>query len=177
MFGSGPIGLAIIQVLLAIGATEVFVSEPRDARRELAEAMGATIIDPTGTDVVRRIKATTDGGPDASFEVAGVEATYNDAISSVKPDGTVIVVSMFEETVETHPNSVVMAERTIRGTMSYLAGDRADGEFRAVMRMFANGQLDPERLVTDVIPLANINNGFDSLADSESEQVKILVEP
>lgn len=177
VFGCGPIGLAIIQVLSAVGATEVFVSEPRDVRRELAAAMGATTIDPTETEPVRRIKSATDGGPDASFEVAGVEATYNDAISSVKRDGTIVVVSMFEDTLETHPNTIVMAERTIKGTMSYLAGDRADGEFRAVMRMFENGQLNPERIVTDTIPLTNIEEGFDSLADPENEQVKILVEP
>lgn len=177
VFGCGPIGLAIVQVLQAAGATEVFVSEPRDARRELAGDRDATTIDPSESDAVRQIKAATDGGVDVSFEVAGIEPTYNAAVSSVKRDGTVVVVSVFEDTVETHPNNVVMAERTVRGTMSYLAGDRADGEFRAITKMFENGQLDPEQLVTDTISLDEIAAGFESLCDSESDQVKILVEP
>jgi len=48
-------------------------------------------------------------------------------------------------------------------------GDRADGEFQAVTRMFADGQVEPERLVTDTISLDDISDGFESLQSSESE--------
>lgn len=177
VFGSGPIGLAIAQVVHAAGATEVFVSEPRDARRELAGDLGATAIDPVETNAVRRLKAATDGGADVAFEVAGIEQTYNDAIASTKRDGTVVVVSVFEDAVETQPNGIVMAERTVKGTMSYLGSGRTDGEFQSVASMFANGQLKPEQLVTETISLEDIAIGFESLRDAESEQIKILVEP
>ncbi|MFC7157657.1 2,3-butanediol dehydrogenase [Halomarina halobia] len=176
VYGSGPIGLAIVQVLHAAGTTDVFVVEPRAARRELAGDFGAMTINPIESDAVRRVKAATDGGTDAAFEVAGIEQTYNAAISSTKRDGTVVVVSVFEDTVETHPNSIVMAERTVRGTMSYLANDRADGEFQAVTKMFADGQLAPDQLVTSVISLSDIVTGFESLRDPESDDIKILVE-
>lgn len=177
VFGCGPIGLAIVQVLQAAGTTDVFVSEPRDVRRKLAGDLGATTINPVENDAVRQIKAATDGGADVGFEVAGIEQTYNEAISSSKRDGTVVVVSVFEDSIDTHPNSIVMAERTVKGTMSYLASDRVDGEFRAITKMFSNGQLDPVQLVTDMISLEDITAGFESLRDPESEQVKILVEP
>lgn len=177
IFGSGPIGLAITQVVRAAGATDLFVSEPRDARRDRAADLGTTAIDPTEIEPIRRIKRATDGGVDVAFEVAGIEQTYNDAISSTRRDGTVVVVSMFEAPVETHPNTVVMAERTIEGTMSYTAGDGNGSEFRSIIKLFENGQLDPERLVTDTIPLEDIAGGFGSLRDPDSEQIKILVEP
>jgi (R,R)-butanediol dehydrogenase/meso-butanediol dehydrogenase/diacetyl reductase len=177
IFGSGPIGLAITQVVRAAGATDLFVSEPRDARRARAADLGATAIDPTETEPVRRIKRATDGGVDVAFEVAGIEQTYNDAVSSTRRDGTVVIVSMFEAPIETHPNTVVMAERTIEGTMSYTAGDRHDSEFHSILKLFDDGRLDPEQLVTDTISLEDIVDGFESLRDPESEQIKILVEP
>ena len=177
VFGSGPIGLAIIQILCAAGATDVFVSEPRDSRRELAENLGATVVNPVKHDARKRIKAATEGGADIAFEVAGIEQTYNDAISSTKRDGTVVVVSVFEDAIKTHPNTIVMAERTVKGTMSYLAGNRADGEFQSVTKLFASGQLDPDRLVTGTVSLDDIGAGFESLRDPESDHAKILVEP
>jgi (R,R)-butanediol dehydrogenase/meso-butanediol dehydrogenase/diacetyl reductase len=176
VFGCGPIGLAILQVLRATGATDVFAVEPRDARRELAADFGATPIDPTETGAVKRIKSATGDGTDVAFEVAGIEQTYNDAISSTVRDGTVVVVSMFEEAIRTHPNTVVMAERTVKGTMSYLGSERSDGEFRSVVDLFASGRLDPERLVTETIGLADVESGFRSLGTPEDEQIKILVE-
>ncbi|MEF8777522.1 MAG: 2,3-butanediol dehydrogenase [Natronomonas sp.] len=177
VFGSGPIGLGIVQMVRAAGATDVFVSEPRDARRKRAADLGATTVDPTETDPISVIKSSTDGGTDIAFEVAGIEQTYNDAITSTRRDGTVVVVSMFEHSIETHPNRIVMAERTIEGTMSYLAGDRSDGEFQSVVKLLDSGQLDPEQLITDTISLEDIADGFESLRDPESGQIKILVEP
>jgi (R,R)-butanediol dehydrogenase/meso-butanediol dehydrogenase/diacetyl reductase len=177
VFGSGPIGLGIVQLVRAAGATDVFVSEPRDARRKRAADLGATTVDPTETDPISLIKSSTDGGTDIAFEVAGIEQTYNDAITSTRRDGTIVVVSMFEHSIETHPNRIVMAERTIEGTMSYLAGDRSDGEFQSVVKLFDGGQLDPEQLITDTISLEDIADGFESLRDPESDQIKILVEP
>ncbi|MFO7926772.1 2,3-butanediol dehydrogenase [Natronomonas sp.] len=177
VFGAGPIGLAITQLARAAGATDLFVSEPRDARRERAADLGATTVDPTDTAPIHRIKRATDGGTDIAFEVAGIEQTYNDAITSTRRDGTVVVVSMFEGPVETHPNTVVMAERTIEGTMSYTAGDRNGSEFRSIIKLLDDGQLDPEQLITDTILLEAVPEGFESLRTPESEQIKILVEP
>lgn len=176
VFGCGPIGLAILQVLRAAGATGVFAVEPRDARRELAAGVGVTTIDPTEDDAVSRIKNTTGGGTDVAFEVAGIEQTYNDAISSTVRDGTVVVVSMFQEPVQTHPNTVVMAERTLKGTTLYLKNKRSHGDFQSVVDLFASGQLDPERLVTDIIKLSDIESGFRSLREPGDEQIKVLVE-
>jgi (R,R)-butanediol dehydrogenase/meso-butanediol dehydrogenase/diacetyl reductase len=90
-------------------------------------------------DAVRQMKSATDGGADVSFEVARIDATYNGAISNVKRDGTVVVVSVFEGTVETNPNDIVMAEWVVRGTMSYLTSNYSGDEFRAVAEMMANG--------------------------------------
>jgi (R,R)-butanediol dehydrogenase/meso-butanediol dehydrogenase/diacetyl reductase len=178
VFGSGPIGLSVIQCARTAGAGRIFVSEPRAARRDRAAACGADeLIDPTTADAVDRITGATDGGVDAAFEVAGVEATYNAALRSTRPGGTATVVSIWEGAVTADPNALVLGERTVTGTLAYLGGPRSGEEFGMVIEMLAEGTLDPEPLLTDQIGLDGVEAGFEALLDEESDQVKILVEP
>lgn len=179
VFGSGPIGLSVIQCARAAGAGTIYVSEPRKARRQLAADCGADErIDPSDTDAVEYIAANTDGGADITFEVAGVEASLNDAINSTAPRGRTTIVSIWEDEVSTHPNTLVLGERTVTGTLAYLGGPRSGEEYGMVIDMLADGQLDPGPLITGRIGLEEIvEEGFEQLIDPESDHVKILVKP
>ncbi|WP_082682269.1 2,3-butanediol dehydrogenase [Haloferax profundi] len=179
VFGSGPIGLAVIQAARAAGAGTIYVSEPRQARRERAADCGADVlVDPSSTDAVEYITSNTDGGVDVSFEVAGVEASFNDAVQSTRPSGTTTVVSIWEEEASTHLNNVVLGERTVTGTLAYLGGPRSDEEYGMVIEMLGDGRLDPDPFITDRIGLDElVDEGFERLIDPESDHVKILVKP
>jgi len=179
VFGSGPIGLAVIQCARAAGAGRIVVSEPRPARRERAVDCGADeVVDPAETDAVEYVRSTTDGGADATFEVAGVEASFNDAVASTVPGGRTTVVSIWEEAVGTHLNELVLGERTVTGTLAYLGGPRAAEEYGMVIEMLGDGRLDPDPFITGRIGLEGIvEEGFERLLDPESEHVKILVRP
>jgi len=179
VFGSGPIGLSVIQVARAAGATPIIVSEPRDARRELAAECGADVLlDPSDVDVVDRVRDETNGGVDVAFEVAGISATYNAAVESTRNGGRIMVVSIWEDVVETHPNTIVLSERTVRGSIAYRGGPRSGEEFGMVVDMLADDRLDPESLITDRIDLDGVvDAGFEALLDETSDQVKILVSP
>lgn len=178
VFGAGPIGLGVVQALQAAGAREVFVSEPRDSRREVAADLGATTIDPSEERAVREIKTAVEGGADVTFEAAGVSPSLTDAVRASRKDGTVCVLSIFEEPAEFNPNLVMMAERDLVGSIAYDIGPLADrGEFPAVVRMLDDGRLDPSPLITSELPLSRVTEGFDRLADPESDEIKILVRP
>ncbi|WP_435197026.1 2,3-butanediol dehydrogenase [Natronomonas sp. EA1] len=177
VFGGGPIGLAVVQCARAAGAGTVFLSEPRAARRERAADCGADeCIDPTETDAVRAIKSTTDGGVDIAFEAAGVAAAFTDSVRATAPQGRTTVVSLWEEAVTTNPNHIVLAEKTVTGSVAYHGPD-VDGEFEMVVQLLVDGRLDPDPLVTGRLPLDRITEGFDRLRDPESDDVKLLVEP
>jgi (R,R)-butanediol dehydrogenase/meso-butanediol dehydrogenase/diacetyl reductase len=180
VFGAGPIGLGILQTAVAAGAREVYVSEPRDARRELADRLGATeAFDPSETDPAAASSAATDGGTDVAFEVAGVEDTLMGAVLATRKAGTTVVVSLFEETPAFDPNLVMAGERRLVGSYGYRGGPQSGrGEFRTVLRMLRDGRLAAEPMVTAEIGLENIAaDGFEALRDPDGDHVKILVEP
>lgn len=172
VFGAGPIGLGIVDAVTDGGARTVLVSEPDAARRAAAADLGAdAVIDPTETDPVDRIDEATDGGADVSFEAAGVSETFTQSLRATKYGGTVAVVSVFEAHADVHPNDIVQAERNVVGSFAY------DDEFPITLEMMADDRLQPERYITDEVPLDRVESAFDRLTDPERDDVKILVEP
>jgi (R,R)-butanediol dehydrogenase/meso-butanediol dehydrogenase/diacetyl reductase len=179
VFGSGPIGMAVIQSVRLAGAGEIIASEPQEVRREAAARSGAdTVLDPTETDAVDWIYSETNSGVDVAFEVAGVEATFNDALISTKSTGQTVVVSIWEEEISTDLNPIVIGERSVIGTNAYVGGPRSHEEFGRVIDMIGDEKLDPDPLITDRIGLSEIvDRGFDRLTETHTDQVKILVKP
>lgn len=179
VFGSGPIGLTVLQAAAATGANPVYVSEPNPSRRRLAEECGADeVIDPTSTDPVEYVAERTGDGVDVAFEVAGVEQSLNQALASTRSGGTTTVVSLFEDAVSIEPIDIVTGERTVVGTAAFHGGPRSAEEFDVTLANFASGAFDPEPLITSRIDLDEVvEGGFERLLDEESEEVKILVSP
>lgn len=178
VFGAGPIGLGVVAGAAASGAQDIYVSEPRAARREAAEALGAdTVLDPADTDVRAYVREKT-GGVDVSFECAGVGATLTAALRSTKYDGTVVVLSVFEDETTIHPNDIMQAERTLVGSFGFNGGPLVPwSEFGVALDMMADERIDPEPLITDVVSLADTATAFERLRDPASDQIKVLVEP
>lgn len=178
VFGAGPIGLGVVAGAAAAGAREIYVSEPRAARRAAAERLGAdTVLDPATDDARAAIREAT-AGVEVSFECAGTGATLTDALRSTKYDGTVVVLSVFEEEVAIHPNDVMQAERTLVGSFGFEGGPLAPrSEFGVALDILADGRIDPDPFVTDTVPLDETGAAFERLCDPSSDQIKVLVEP
>lgn len=177
--GMGPIGLGMIQLAKAAGASPVIASGHREARRQLARECGAdVVVDPRETDLAERAAEETEGGVDVSFEVAGNGSALNDAIKATKPSGHTTVLGVYKGPVEIDPMDFVNDERSINGSAAYETGPLADREFGEIYEMLARGELDADPLVTSRIALEDIvDDGFDALADSDSGEVKVLVKP
>ncbi|MDS0300183.1 2,3-butanediol dehydrogenase [Halogeometricum sp. S1BR25-6] len=172
VFGAGPIGLGIVDAAQSAGADRILVSEPRDARRDIASELGAdVVVDPREEDPTARFKAETEGGVDVGFEAAGISETLTQTLRSTKYDGTAVVVSVFEDDAQFHPNDIMQAERTVVGSFGYT------DEFPITLRMMADGRLNPEAFVTGTVELEDVDSAFRQLVDPDSEHVKILVEP
>lgn len=170
VFGAGPIGLLVVESLRVAGASEIHVVEPSEVRRRKALDLGATsAIDPTTQDAVAAIRAAT-GGVHVAFEVTGVPQVLPNCIDATRHEGQVLVVSIWESEASFQPNSVVLKERQLQGTIAYR------NVYPAVMALMTQGYFSADQMVTKRIPLDKIvAEGFEALV-AEKSQVKILVE-
>ncbi|MDR4887740.1 2,3-butanediol dehydrogenase [Fredinandcohnia sp. QZ13] len=169
VFGTGPIGLLVIEALKAAGATEIYAVELSEQRRQKAEELGAIGINPNNGDVVEQIQQLSNGGVDVAYEVTGVPAVLVQAINSTKYNGETMIVSIFETEATIHPQNIVMKERTITGIIGYR------DVFPAVISLMAKGYFPAEKLVTKRITLDDVvTQGFEGLL-KERNHIKILV--
>lgn len=169
VFGTGPIGLLVIEALKAAGASEIYAIELSEQRREKAEELGAIAIDPSQGDVVEQLHILTNGGVDVAYEVTGVPSVLVQAINSTKINGETMIVSIFEKEAPIHPQNIVLKERTVTGIIGYR------DVFPAVISLMAKGYFPADKLVTKRIKLDEvIDEGFEGLL-KERNQVKILV--
>lgn len=178
VFGAGPIGLGVVAGAAAAGAREIYVSEPRQARRDAAEALGADVVlDPTETDAVDEIQRATDR-VEVAFECAGTPETLTDALRATAYDETVVLLSVYEEEVPIHPNDLMQAERRLIGSFGFQGGPKADSsEFATALDLMADGRIDPEPMITGSVPLSETAAAFEDLGNPDSDRIKVLVEP
>lgn len=144
----------------AAGASKIISLDLSGARLEKAKEVGAThVINSGKVDAV-----------DVSFEVAGVEQTFKQAVQMTKARGIVTVISIFAKPISFSPMSLTTSGVKIISTFAY-----EPITFQQTIDMMANGQLKPQGIVTDKIELEEIvEAGFEALTNDKS-QAKILV--
>jgi (R,R)-butanediol dehydrogenase/meso-butanediol dehydrogenase/diacetyl reductase len=142
-----------------------------EARLEKAKEVGAThIINSGKVDPVEEVKKIEPNGVDASFEVAGIEPTFKQAVRMTKARGIVTVISIFAKPISFNPMSLTTSGVKITSTFAY-----EPITFQQTIDMMANGQLKPQGIVTDRIELKDIvEAGFEVLSNDKA-QAKILV--
>lgn len=174
VFGAGPIGLVTAAALRAVGAGQVVVVEPADARKAKAPGAGADVVlDPTEEDVPERVRELTGGaGADVTFECAGLDPVLAQAVASTRPGGTCVNVSIWGHPATFDVNSLVLSEIRLIGSLAYA------GRHPEVLELVRDGVVDVEQFITGRIALDDIvDQGFRELIDHKETNVKILVHP
>lgn len=173
--GAGPIGLATIECLKAAGARQVIVIQRKSIRQEYATRSGADVVlDPGTDDVVGRIRELTGGtGADIAFETTGSEQCYRLALDAIVFAGTLVITSIWEGDISYNPNTLVMGEKKIVGSICYC------NDFPSTIAMMADGRIPAEGYITKRVYLDDIvKEGFETLTGPDKKkQVKILVTP
>ncbi len=173
--GAGPIGLATVECLRAAGAKQVIMIQRKSIRQEYAKRSGASVVlDPNSDDVVGEIRRLTGGqGADIAFETTGAEQCYKLALDGIRFAGTLVVTSIWEGDIQYNPNSIVMTEKKIVGSICYC------NDFPATIAMMADNRIKAEGYITKKIYIDDIvKEGFETLTGpAKKAQVKILVTP
>jgi (R,R)-butanediol dehydrogenase/meso-butanediol dehydrogenase/diacetyl reductase len=146
VLGAGPIGLLVMQVLKAAGATAVYVSEPASARAESARVLGADLVlNPMEEDVVERILELSGGqGMPVAFDAAAARATFQQGMEMIRREGQLLVVSMAWEDVDLRTVDWIGREVEMKAAYGSLPID-----WRTVLNLMERGQLSEKSMVTD----------------------------
>ena len=169
--GAGPVGLMILLGLKAIGVQRIYVTEVSESRKRKAEELGTTaVLNPMKIKIPARIKDVTGGeGVDVAVEAVGIEATLKDCLASVRYRGKVLVQGIFTERIPVHMLGFVTRETVMIGA------NCVNPEL--AMSWIESRGIKPESIITKIIPLEKISEGFEALSRPTKEEIKILVQP
>lgn len=173
--GTGIIGTMIGELAKKQGAAYVAMSKRND--RKLARAKEAgyfdAYFDEGEPDVRRKMIKATKGGFDVAFEVVGAESTLDACIHTVKPGGTVVMIgNSMTETIPVNINRAVLQEVNLLGSVSCTRE-----EFTGTIDLIANGIIDPEQYVTDIVSLEELQSTFERLISKTDPILKAVVKP
>jgi propanol-preferring alcohol dehydrogenase len=114
VYGTGGVGLAMVQVLRELGARPIAVARNPE-RLALAAELGAVVtVNATGGDVAEQIRAATGGaGADVVFELVGTKESSAAALASLGKQGTLVYVGYSFDRIEIEPLALVVPEQRI----------------------------------------------------------------
>ncbi len=173
--GLGGVGLAALLGAVAAGATEVVAIDPFEEKLAIARSLGATrVYNAADRDVIERVRADTGGGVDHAVEVAGAVSAFDIAYRITRRGGQTVSAGLASPVAEFKIPSVniVADERTVRG--SYMGSCVPQRDIPRFINLYRAGRLPVDRLLTDVLPLEEINEGFDRLDRGEAIRQVVL---
>jgi L-iditol 2-dehydrogenase len=172
VFGSGPIGLFILQAARLAGAARLFATDlaSRPHRLEAARALGASVFAADGSEAGAVAREAGGFGLDVAIEAAGVQAAVDAAIDAVRPGGRVALAGIPADERTCFP-----AATARRKGLTISLVRRMKHTYPRAIALARAGLLDLRSVVTHRFPLAEAAAAFE-LA-SRREGLKVVVEP
>lgn len=162
--GAGPIGIMLTQVVLALGATEVIVSDLDASRRDRALSFGATRTIDAAEDVAQ-LGLDVDAFIDASGATPAVVA----GIMNVRPGGRVVLVGLGATEMPLPVVHIMNLELTVTGVYRYR------NTYPRAIALAASGRIDIDRFATATFGLDEVGQAFEASGDPSS--LKVIVKP
>jgi S-(hydroxymethyl)glutathione dehydrogenase / alcohol dehydrogenase len=164
VFGLGGIGLNVVQGARMAGANMIVGVDVNPAREPLARRFGLThFVEPKDVagDLVAHLVELTGGGADYSFECIGNVDVMRQALECCHRGwgvSVIIGVAGAGQEIRTRPFQLVTG-RVWKGTA--FGGARGRTDVPRIVDWYMDGRINIDDLITHVLPLERINEGFE----------------
>jgi len=171
VFGLGGIGLNVVQGLRLAGADQIVGVDLNDDKRAMAEYFGMTdFVNPSDVtgDMVGHLVELTGGGADYTFDATGSVNVMRTALESAHKgwgESIIIGVAAAGAEISTRPFQLVTG-RSWRGTA--FGGARGRTDVPKIVDWYMEGKIEIDPMITHVMSLDEINQGFDLMHSGES---------
>ena len=171
VFGLGGIGLNVVQGARMVGANMIVGVDLNPGREALAKKFGMThFVNPNDvkSDLVAHLVELTGGGADYSFECIGNVNVMRQALECCHRGwgvSVIIGVAGSGKEIATRPFQLVTG-RVWKGTA--FGGARGRTDVPKIVDWYMDGKINIDDLITHVLPLDRINEGFDLMHEGKS---------
>ena len=176
VFGAGPTGLLLAQLIANGGAASVTVAAPTQFKLDRAAALGidTTVLierdEPAATQQ-KLLDSSGGQGYDVVVEATGSTAVGDICVPLTRSGGTVLVygVTRADEVVTFHPFDVFRREITIKGSFAEMTS------FAAAIAALRAGRARTEGIITHRFSLDDYGRALDTLAHDRTAHKVVIV--
>ncbi len=176
VFGAGPTGLLLAQLLRTGGASSVTVAAPKQFKLDVAAGLGidrTVLIDRADAAATQATVMEASGG--AGYDIV-VEATGSTAIGDIcvpltRNGGTVLIygVTTAHEQVRFHPYDVFRREITIRGSFAEITS------FEAAIAALRSGRVRTDGIISHRFGLGEYGEALETLRSDPTAHKVVIV--
>ena len=176
VFGAGPTGLLLSQLIKASGAASVTVAAPKQFKLDVAKGLGidqTVLIDRKDMAGAQRAAMAASGGRgyDIVVEATGSSAVGNICVPLTRNGGTVLIygVTSDHETVTFHPFDVFRREITIRGSFAEMTS------FEAAISALRSGRVRTDGMISHRFSIDEYGKALETLRSDPTAHKVIIV--
>jgi alcohol dehydrogenase len=176
IFAQGPIGLCATAGAKLMGATLIIAVDGDRNRLQVARQMGADVtLDFHESDVVAEVQKLTGGGADVAIEALGTQETFEGALRSLRPGGTLSSLGVYSGKLQIpyEPFAAGLGDYRIVTTLCPGGKER----MRRLMEVVRRGRVDLTPLLTHTFSLDRINDAYDLFGSRAEGVLKVAIRP
>ncbi|HEY0715582.1 MAG TPA: zinc-binding dehydrogenase, partial [Polyangia bacterium] len=176
VFAQGPIGICATIGAKLMGAAQVIGIDGDEHRLAVARRMGADIVlDHRQVDVVAEVRRLTGGGADVAIEALGTQQTFENALASLRPGGTLSSLGVYSGKLQIPLQTFAAGLGDHRIVTTLCPGGKE--RMRRLMELVRCGRLDLTPLLTHRFRLADIGAAYDLFGSRRDGVLKVVVTP
>lgn len=174
IIGGGIIGLMAAEFAKLNGASYIALMETNMKRGRKAMKYGKVneVLNATNQDIIEKCLKKTNGGFDKVIECCGNKYAVSEAIMTVKPGGTIVLVGVSLTGVEIPLVASVMKEVNMQGAIAY-----NEVEFETVIKLIEKKIIDVSKYIDSKISLEKVQDAYLELTSGVTDKIKIVVKP
>jgi alcohol dehydrogenase len=176
VFAQGPIGLCATAGARLMGASLIIGIDGDEHRLAMAKRMGADVtLDYRDVDVVAEVKRLTSGGADVAIEALGTQQTFESALRSLRPAGTLSSLGVYSGKLEIPYDAFAAGIGDHRMVTTLCPGGKE--RMRRLMEVVRRGRVDLTPLLTHTFALDDIAAAYDLFGERLDGVMKVAIRP
>jgi len=176
IFAQGPIGLCATAGAKLMGAALIIGVDSDETRLKMARRLGADVIlNFKEVDVVAEVKRLTGGGADVAIESLGTQQTFENALRSLRPGGTLSSLGVYSGKLQVPYDAFAAGLGDYRIVTTLCPGGKE--RMRRLMEVVRHGRVDLTALLTHSFSLDEIKEGYRIFGERLDGVLKVAIKP
>lgn len=176
VFAQGPIGLCASVGARLMGASLVIGVDGDEARLAMARTLGVDVVlDFRQQDVVAEVKRLTGGGVDVAIEALGTQQTFESALRTLQPGGTLSSLGVYSGKLQLPYDAFAAGLGDHRIVTTLCPGGKE--RMRRLMELVRAKRVDLTPLFTHRFALKDIRDAYELFSQRKDGVLKVAIRP